>query len=106
MKDEEFIEDKNDLTAAFHTMAELNPDFSGKERLCNLNAGPLQQAFTEGRMQLNHLQQATALLAYLNHDKVHRQIFVVPAGQGKSRIHAALTFLFLKNSDYDIYVVF
>ena len=106
MKDEEFIEDENDLTAAFHTMAELNPDFSGKERLCNYYAESLQQAFTEGRMLLNHLQQATALLGFMNHDKVPRQIFVVPAGQGKSRIHAALTFLFLKHTDYDIYVVF
>ena len=30
----------------------------------------------------------------------------MPAGQGKSTIHAALTFLFLKNTDHDIHVVF
>jgi len=31
---------------------------------------------------------------------------VVPAGQGKSRIHAALTCLFLEHTDHDVHVVF
>ena len=42
----------------------------------------------------------------MNHEKVLSQIWIVPAGQGKSRIHAAITFLFLEYTDYDIYVVF
>ena len=57
-------------------------------------------------MSLNNLQEATSLLAFENSKKETHQIWVVPAGQGKSRIHAALTFLFLKNTDYDIYVAF
>jgi len=57
-------------------------------------------------MELNNLQLATAALAYLNHENKQSQIWIVPAGQGKSRIHAALTFLFLDQTDYDIHVVF
>jgi hypothetical protein len=57
-------------------------------------------------VNLNHLQLATATLAFLNHEKEHAQLWVVPAGQGKSFIHAQLTFLFLEHTDFEIYVVF
>ena len=62
--------------------------------------------FNEARIDINYLQKSTALLAYHNHEKETAQIWVVPAGQGKSKIHAAMTFLFLTKTDYDIYVVF
>ena len=42
----------------------------------------------------------------MNAERVQSQIWVVPAGKGKSIIHAALTYLFLHQTDYDIYVVF
>jgi superfamily II DNA or RNA helicase len=35
-----------------------------------------------------------------------RQVFVIPAGQGKSRVHAAITSLFLKNTNEKIFVIF
>jgi len=56
--------------------------------------------------EISYLQLATSSLAYLNHEKFPKQIWVVPAGQGKSKIHAGLTYLFLEHTDYDVYVVF
>ena len=72
-------------------------DFSGKQ---------VQVVFNNINVPINHLQIATAALAYENHVKESAQIWCVPAGQGKSKIHAALTFLFLEKTDYDIFVIF
>ena len=62
--------------------------------------------FTEANLKINHLQLAASALAFLNHYKYSAQIWVVPAGHGKSVIHSALTFLFLEHTDYDVYVIF
>ena len=105
-KQEEVIENKNDLTDAFFSIVERHEDLNGKEYLVEKHAAHVTRAFREGMMTISHLQLATACLAFLNHEQKKHQIWVVPAGQGKSRIHAALTFLFLKFTDYDIYVVF
>ena len=100
------IEDKNDIVDAFNSIAVRHKDLLGKEELVQLHGRPVRNVFAEAKVELSHLQLATATLAFLNCEKVQAQIWVVPAGQGKSRIHAALTFLFLEHTDYDIYVVF
>ena len=45
----------------------------------------------------DHNQRAVAAVAYLNEERCKRQIFIVPAGKGKSRIHAGMTHMFLKH---------
>lgn len=100
------LEDKGNLVAAFVSIAERHKDLKGKQELVQeYGRGPIK-VFEESYTELNHLQCATACLAFANSEKVPAQIWVVPAGQGKSRIHAALTFLFLDRTDYDIHVVF
>jgi hypothetical protein len=102
----EIIEDKNDTVAAFLSIADRHADLKGKQELVELEALQLVKIFDQADTPINHLQQATAALAYLNSERETAQIWVVPAGQGKSTIHAALTFLFLKHTDHDIHVVF
>ena len=91
---------------AFHSIAERHADLKGKQQLVEDIAGPVKQRFSASNTEISHLQLATSSLAYLNHEKVPKQIWVVPAGQGKSKIHAGLTYLFLEHTDYDVYVVF
>ena len=69
-------------------------------------AAQVQKRFVASNTAVSYLQLATLSLAYLNHKQIPKQIWVVPAGQGKSKIHAGLTYLFLENTDYDVYVVF
>ena len=64
------------------------------------------KAFEEIELPLNHNQRAIAAIAYLNEERCKRQIFVVPASKGKSRIHAAVTHMFLKHTQCNIHVVF
>ena len=68
--------------------------------------GPIQTIFKEIQVDLNSNQLATAALAYLNSSNQPRQIWVVPASNGKSRIHQALTLFFLKYTKLDIIVAF
>lgn len=102
----EIIEDEKDLVAAFLSIAERHDDLKGKQELVEREAFELVKIFGEADTPINHLQQATAALAFLNAERETAQIWVVPAGQGKSTVHAGLTFLFLKNTDHDIHVVF
>ena len=48
----------------------------------------------------------TTALAFWNSKDYRAQIWVVPASGGKSRIHAALTYLFLTKTDYNVAVAF
>ena len=100
------IEDKQDITTAFLSIADRHPELKGKQELVEGEAKSLVNIFREAEIPINHLQQATAALAHHNAEHQSAQIWVVPAGQGKSTIHAALTYLFLKNTDHDIHVVF
>ena len=68
--------------------------------------GPVQTIFKELQVEINSNQLATAALAYLNSANQPRQIWVVPASCGKSRIHKALTLFFLKYTKLDIIVAF
>ena len=105
-KQQVVIEDKSDLVEAFHSIAERHEDLKGKQMIMEEVAIPLKKVFTAANSQINNLQRTTAALAYLNSEKVRSQIWVVPAGQGKSKIHAALTYIFLDNTNYDVHVVF
>ena len=88
------------------SITDRHADLKGKQELVQREAKGLVNIFKEAEIPINHLQQATAALAQQNAEHQSAQIWVVPAGQGKSTIHAALTFLFLKNTDHDIHVVF
>jgi len=88
------------------SISDRHADLKGKQELVEREAKALVNIFKEAEIPINHLQQATAALAHHNAEHQSAQIWVVPAGQGKSTIHAALTFLFLKNTDHDIHVVF
>ena len=67
---------------------------------------PLVTALDDASSNLNHLQLATTIFAYKNMEKQKHQMWVVYAGQGKSRIHVALTFAILKFARQKVYVVF
>ena len=88
------------------SISDRHADLKGKQELVEGEAKALVNIFKEAEIPINHLQQATAALAHHNAEHQSAQIWVVPAGQGKSTIHAALTYLFLKNTDHDIHVVF
>ena len=100
------IDDKKDIVNAFHSIADRHRDLKGKEELVNGHVKRISATLKEANLEINSLQMATLALAFENHEKVPYQIWIVPAGQGKSKIHAGLTFLFLENSDYDVHVVF
>ena len=91
---------------AFHSIAEIHADLKGKQQLVEDLASQVQKRFMASNTEISYLQLATSSLAYLNYEKIPKQIWVVPAGQGKSKIHAGLTYLFLEHTDYDVYVVF
>ena len=91
---------------AFHSIAEMHADLKGKQQLVEDMAAHVQKRFTASNTPISYLQLATSSLAYLNHEHIRKQIWVVPAGQGKSKIHAALTYLVLEQTDYNVYVVF
>lgn len=65
-----------------------------------------RQAFSDMNTAINNLQLATATLSFLNMKTNTRQVYQVPAGQGKSKIHAALTFSILINTKENVFVVF
>ena len=67
---------------------------------------PIRTTFKEIEVDLSSNQLATASLAYLNSATNPKQIWVVPAGKGKSRIHQALTLFFLKYTKLDVIVAF
>jgi len=54
-------------------------------------------AFEDIEFPLNNNQRAVAAVAFLNEERCKRQIHIVPAGKGKSRIHAGITHMFLKH---------
>ena len=83
--------DKNDLVDAFHSIAKRHKNFKGKAELVDFESKPIKSIFIEARVELNHLQLAASTLAYLNHKEKRRQIWVVPAGHGKSHIQQAIT---------------
>jgi translation elongation factor EF-4 len=76
----EIIEDKNDTVAAFLSIADRHADLKGKQELVELEAPLLVKIFDQADTPINHLQQATAALAYLNSERETAQIWVVPAG--------------------------
>ena len=100
------IDDKKDMVVAFHSITDRHRDLKGKEELVHGHVKRISATFKEANLEINNLQMATAALAFENHERVPYQIWIVPAGQGKSIIHAGLTFLFLENTEYDVYVVF
>ena len=55
---------------------------------------------------MNAVQLAAAGAAYLELENNHRLILVVPPGRGKSRIHAGLTHMLLKNTKEKVFVRF
>ena len=55
---------------------------------------------------MNHVQVVTASLAFHGLAKHKNQCWIVPAGWGKSVIHAEITFLLLRESSVIVYVIF
>ena len=59
---------------------------------------PIAIALDDASSNLNNLQLATTMLAFKNMEKKKHQMWVVGAGQGKSRVHVALTFAILTHA--------
>ena len=98
--------DQNSFAEALKVLFELNSNLKDLREEATQHAPTIQRCFEDVDMPLNNIQLATATLAYLNTRRFQHQIYVVPAGQGKSRIHAAITFSILKNTNQNVYVAF
>ena len=106
IKEKKVIFDEKSFADALQTMLDRHDDLKHCKANVLDEAKAIQSLLGDSEFKLNHVQLATSMLAY-QHTKVQqRQMWVVPAGQGKSRIHAALTLALLKYTKQSIYVVF
>ena len=62
------VHDKNDIVAAFLSISDRHVDLKGKEELVTIESSTLVKIFGQADKPINYLQQATAALAYLNHE--------------------------------------
>ena len=105
-KEEATIEDSSHFVEATQKLFDLNEGLQKFEGESAFSSRPVKQLFSDIDLVLNNNQLATATLAYLNSREQARQIWVVPGGQGKSRIHAAITYCFLKYTKLNVTVIF
>jgi hypothetical protein len=92
------FDDKGSIIAGFQHIMELNPCLAWLEDQVNGPANSIQEAFDVVRVGINHVQLATAAFVAANATHTKYQVMEVPAGQGKSRIAAAIAYFVLNHS--------
>ena len=105
-KEQAEFADSNHFAQAYQKLLDMNVGLAWLEESITPASDSAAKVFDEIELPLNHNQRAIAAMAHLNEAKCQRQIWIVPAGKGKSRIHAALTYMFLQHQQCNIKVVF
>ena len=89
--------DSNHFCQAYQKLLDFDSSLTWLEEDITGASENTSKAFDEIDLPLNHNQRAIAAVAFLNEERCSKQILIVPAGKGKSRIHAAITHMFLKH---------
>ena len=93
------IEDDEDIHRAFLKLAELNPSIEGLQSFVESSYKDVKSKFGYLNTEINSRQLATAMAMAANAEYNKYQLWVVPAGQGKSRIAGAAAYHLLKTTE-------
>ena len=105
-KVDEEIDDDVDIHRAFLKLVELNKSIEGLKCFVESSYKDVKETFAYLNTEINSRQLATAMAMAANTEYNKYQLWVVPAGQGKSRIAGAAAYHLLKTTDKHVYVVF
>ena len=105
MQKEELV-DTDNVTTAFFDIEKRHKEFKPWQKEIEDFAHNISAVFNEVSLKVNHVQCVTSSIAYQNSSRVKNQCWIVPAGQGKSVIHAEISSLFLKYTNLNVCVIF